>query len=602
MVTIRISPVTLRGQDLSLHPPVDYSGQTTPAADAPASPANGSRLPFQSSIYPRSGAQQPSSASGEFSPGRLGDVLTPASSNAAYGDSRSTRYTQPGVNQQWSSQGTGSAGIRDVPNPFFRSSPQEGAAAGMRPATSEWPELDRDMLRALDELDDEPESGTVAEEIPAGQKRTFETSGKVETIRQHYDDGTVQVERQVTQDRDGNYFSHGTWKLFSPQKQTLADGTFQFGMMEGPWRRWHPASKEGVFSMQPFEKYDGPFLSTVNFNAGRMDGIWQIHDSRQNKIMEIPYELGRRQGTATWWWPNGQKMREIRFDRNLIDGYWMEWDERGEVARRDEYIRGRKLIRETEEYRPGQRRSMAWFADAKLKMEGLDNWWEASPAAYVSLGEKVQHGPVALWYENGQPLMQGQYIANQQHGEFTWWHANGQKKLAGQFDRGKKTGLWTWWHESGMKSNEGSYVGDQPQGMWLWWDTDGKVTQRRVLGTGHDSASGPQPPVDSTESNHGNLPPIQPGSGVPDDDGIDDGMEDITPSILNPNSGPPKIDDATIPPITPGGDGSPETINIAPDPVIPLVDPAPEKDPASSPKGTEQTELTFPSLKNDGFP
>jgi|GEM_PF-1835143 len=475
----------------------------------------------QSNRYPKQQHQNlvPVDPKGQSGPGQLGNFLVPSGNGPDYGLRAGSQFGGDGLQDPgWTNAPQASSGN----NPFFQS-PGLTVPGGAALPQSDWPEINRQMIDSLGVLDSDDTEKMLEQLRGPIQKRTFETSGRVETIRQRYEDGKVQVERQVTQDREGNYFSHGSWKLFSPDGQTLADGGFQFGMMEGPWERWHAASKDGVFAMQPFEQYQGPFLSTVNFNDGRMDGIWQIFDASRNKIMEIPYELGLRQGMATWWWPNGQKMREIRFDRNRIDGYWVEWNLAGQVQRRDEYIRGRKMVRETLEYAPGKPRYMAWFADAKLVFDELDKWWEAQPAAYVSSGKKTQHGPVALWYENGQPQMEGQFAAGERHGKFTWWHPNGQRQLAGEFDHGKKTGLWTWWHESGMKATEGNHLDDAPTGEWRWWNNEGLVTQRKDLSA--DPANDPVPLVKPSDST-GELPPGK--------------MEDIGDSILNPVKGNPE--------------------------------------------------------------
>ncbi len=521
----------------------------------PAGVLDGGGLEVRSNLLqnPTQDTLSPLNRDPAIQPGRLGNFVTPWPQSPGYGWNKQQR--QDGSPQAgWS----GTTEDLGAGNPFF-----SGASSGQQDEdgkASPWPAFDRDafgLAESLDELDKEasrPNGEPEEIESPETEspRRTFETSGRVDVIRQRYPDGKVQIERQVTQDREGNYYSHGTWKLFSPQATTLADGTFQFGLMEGPWRRWHSASREGVFAMQPFDQFTGPFLSTVNFTGGKLDGLWQIHDSSQRKIMELAYELGRRQGTATWWWPSGTKMREIRFDRNLIDGYWIEWDAQGKVTRRDEFIRGRQLIRETEEFRPGQPQYLAWFVAAKLSFDGEDNWWDARPAAYQSAGERIQHGPVALWYENGQPMMQGQFRAGVRHGTFTWWHANGQKKLSGQFDRGKKTGTWTWWHESGMKSTEGNYGADEPEGLWIWWDTEGQVTQRKMLG----SATGDQPELtEPGEPTRGDLPAS--GGDLPEatenppeleEIPIDDGTNPI-PEVVPSDSSPPSSPDAETPPL-----------------------------------------------------
>jgi antitoxin component YwqK of YwqJK toxin-antitoxin module len=327
----------------------------------------------------------------------------------------------------------------------------------------------RDLDQPLERGDRSQKSG----------KRTIETSGRVEVVKQHYPDGKIQIEREVTQDLEGNYFNHGYWRLYGPAGQTLADGVFQHGLMEGPWSRWHPAQPEGLFRLRPFNLFRGPFLSTVTFIEGKLDGVWTITDSSQRKVMEVAYREGKRHGLSAWYYPDSSRMREQYFNDGVLDGFLTEWDERGKETRRDEYVKGRRIVTETANYRPQQKKSEVTYLDPLLELEGSDDWWEATPAAFKSIGKKVQNGACTTWYENGQPQMQGQYQDGKRVGQWTWWHSNGMKQLAGRFDVDRKTGQWTWWHANGLKSIEGNYQSDRPAGIWNWWDEKGKRTDTR---------------------------------------------------------------------------------------------------------------------------
>ncbi|MFN5706829.1 MAG: toxin-antitoxin system YwqK family antitoxin [Planctomycetota bacterium] len=326
------------------------------------------------------------------------------------------------------------------------------------------------------ELGSQQESG---EEKRAASKRTIETSGRVEVVKQHYPDGKVQIEREVTQDLEGNYFNHGYWRLFGPSGQTLADGVFQYGLMEGPWSRWHPAQPEGLFKLRPFNLFRGPFLSTATFVGGKLDGVWQITDSSQRKIMEVAYRNGKRHGLSAWYYPDSSRMREQYFNDGILDGTLTEWDERGRETRRDEYVKGRRVVTETANYRPQQKKSEITYLDPLTELAGPDDWWEATPAAFKSIGRKVEHGSCGTWFENGQPQMQGQYDNGKRFGNWTWWHANGMKQLSGRFEADKKVGQWIWWHANGQKAIEGNYQADQAAGVWNWWDEKGRKTDSR---------------------------------------------------------------------------------------------------------------------------
>ena len=299
-----------------------------------------------------------------------------------------------------------------------------------------------------------------------------------ETIRQRYPNGKLHVLRQVAQDAAGNYYNDGAWRAYSRDGEVLAEGQFERNQMVGQWRRYHNARSGGLFSTAPFNKYDGRFLSVAQFSDGKLNGMWTIYDQNNQKVFEVRYADGKRDGVATWWFPTATKMREATFDDGLLNGKVLEWDDQGKLTRRDEFIRGQRVIRQVSRYRPNRPSEEQFFLDGQLVLKGEDRWWEAKPAAFSSSGQRTQHGPIRRWYENGQPKMQGQYLKDQRVGTFTWWHLNGGRKLEAVYKQGQKSGMWTWWHENGMKSIQGEYDGNEAVGVWTWWDENGKVARQ----------------------------------------------------------------------------------------------------------------------------
>ena len=329
---------------------------------------------------------------------------------------------------------------------------------------------DDSRVPILESLDDG--SSLIAEpDFPTDQ------SGR-ETIRQRYPDGKPHVLRQVAQDAAGNYFNDGAWRVYSRGGDVIAEGQFEKNKMVGQWRRYHSPGSGGLFSTAPFNKYEGRFLSVAQFRNGKLDGAWTIYDQNNQKVFEVGYSKGKRDGGATWWYPTATKMREATFNKGLLDGKVLEWDEQGKLTRRDEFIRGQRVVRVVSRYRPNRPSEEQYYLDSKMVLEGEDVWWEAKPAAFSTVGQKIQQGPIRRWFENGQPKMQGQYDKDQRVGRFTWWHTNGGRKLEATYEKGKKVGMWTWWHENGMKSIQGEYENNQAIGVWTWWDEEGTVSRQ----------------------------------------------------------------------------------------------------------------------------
>ncbi len=357
-----------------------------------------------------------------------------------------------------------------------------------------------------------------------------------EIVRQRYPDGQIQVEREMIQDDQGNYQNHGWWRLYNRAGQVIADGIFEYGLMEGPWKRLHSANEGGIFAGAPFNQFQDPFLSTATFEKGKLNGVWQIYDRSQRKIMEITYVQGKRHGPATWWYPNGTRMREMTFHHGLIDGKLIEWDANQNVVREEEFIEGRKVSIATTQFPSGKKKTQLQSLEAKLVLKDADDWWAAKPARYETEGTPYRSGPFAAWFENGQLEMQGQFFDDLREGQFVWWHSNGQKRVAGQYKKDKKDGVWIWWHANGMKAAEGRYAEDRKVGQWLEWDENGKIINREEF-TADDRL--PDPKELPTE-----LPGPVTNQEVPSPKSNSDDAKDKT-ERLDPPLGKP-IDDGEL--------------------------------------------------------
>jgi antitoxin component YwqK of YwqJK toxin-antitoxin module len=361
-------------------------------------------------------------------------------------------------------------------------------------------------------------------------------SSKRDVVVQRYPDGKPQIEREVVQDANGNFVNDGFWRVLghTGEHNVIAAGQYQMGVMHGQWSRQHTKDSSGMFATPPFDKFEGPFVSTATFNQGKLDGLWTLADAYERKILEIPYRRGVRHGTANWWFPSMNKMREATFSQGLLDGKLQEWDEQNKLTRDDEFVKGQKIIRHVTYYRPKQKESENYYLDAKLKVDGEDNWWDAVPAPIVSTGVPQQHGPAMAWYDNGLPKMKGQYGQGLRVGRFTWWHSNGNKQLEGAYEAGKKFGRWTWWHENGMKAIEGVYDDDSAVGIWRAWESDGKIESEEDLTsvpTSNEQSLDADREIqilDPAVENHESLPE---GIAQPIDD--DDREADYAPSLLD---------------------------------------------------------------------
>jgi len=319
-----------------------------------------------------------------------------------------------------------------------------------------------------------------AEEVPLGQPipDDEEPGDGLEIVRERYENGNVRVERHVVQDEQENYINHGPWRMWDPQQQLIAAGQYMHNQRDGDWSRLYHPNDASLFKTAIFDEFEPPFQSTAPFQSDQLEGTWTITDSRKLKIVEWNFTSGKRHGKSTWWYPNGQCMKELNYDDGVLNGELLEWLRDGMLVTRDRYDFGRRITKRTEKFPKGQKKSEGVYRKAKLETKELDDWWNAEVLTYAAQGKDEKHGSWISWYESGQKKVEGNYEDDLPEGQFVWWHSNGQKALRSEYQQGKEHGDWTWWHENGQKSISGAYAEGTPTGRWIWWDDNGKVAKR----------------------------------------------------------------------------------------------------------------------------
>lgn len=328
------------------------------------------------------------------------------------------------------------------------------------------------------EIGDSAELDTLAEQ-PAVVEEAVPDERVTEIINERYPSGAVKVRREVTQDAGGNYILHGEWTMWDEKGNPLAQGTYRDHQRHGAWTRWYRARTEAkLFSQAPYNEFEAPFKSQVAFQAGQLHGTWLITDARGRKVSEWNFVNGQRQGLSTWYFPTGHKMEEVAYRNGLIDGRRYRWDKTAKLVLDEVYIEGRKSAPRTDFFSPNQKKSEGMYLHAQFVLDTPDDWWNAVPATYRTVGQDVRHGAWASFYENGRKQQEGRFENDQEIGDFTWWYENGQVMTKGSWLAGKRHGQWVWYHENGQKSVQGEFISGEPAGPWAYWKPDGLLYQK----------------------------------------------------------------------------------------------------------------------------
>jgi antitoxin component YwqK of YwqJK toxin-antitoxin module len=314
--------------------------------------------------------------------------------------------------------------------------------------------------------------------------------GEVELVRERYNDGAIHVERQTTLDRDGNYVNHGTWKMFAPAGDVLAEGQYHFGRRVGLWTRWHAKNDSELFNENPFKEFKAPFMSQVSFTDGVMDGEWIIVDTNDRKVSQISLKNGQRHGLAISWLPNGTIFRQATYENGLPVGELLEINKKtAKVERTATYTEGRRVISKTDYYSgKKQKKSEVIYLGPETTQQAADEFWKARLAKFASEGKNLRHGVAKAWYPNGKLESEGTYQYGKKSGTFTFWHENGQVAATGDYRDDQAEGQWVWWHENGQRSAFGRYQDGLLIGEWRWWNDGGKLTKQHIY-DGTESAS-----------------------------------------------------------------------------------------------------------------
>lgn len=299
-----------------------------------------------------------------------------------------------------------------------------------------------------------------------------------ELVKERYPNGSVKVEREVAQDRDGNFVLHGVYRQYDERGALICEGRHEQGQAVGLWKRYYAANGAALFSTPPYRDFQAPFTSTASFIDGQLEGKWIISDLKQRKISEIEFADGQRHGKASWFYPNGTLLSQATYDKGRVHGDVMKWGPDASLLGKENYTHGRKLAPKVEYYDAEHKRSEILFLHAPLVVKTFDNFHTATLAVFEQRGADEKFGPFRIWHPNGQLARAGEFRYNLPVGKAVWFYSNGQKQMEGVYVDGKQEGTWTWWHQNGLKQIQGDYSEGVAIGKWHWWKEDGKLAQR----------------------------------------------------------------------------------------------------------------------------
>ncbi|HBH07297.1 MAG TPA: hypothetical protein DDX92_11920 [Flavobacteriales bacterium] len=252
------------------------------------------------------------------------------------------------------------------------------------------------------------------------------------------------------------------------------------GLSDGPGYEY---AKDGrVISVNTYEK--GALRSTLPINrynkAKERQGLWieYYEDDPDLKIKRI----------------------EGRYKAGLKNGYFREYDKRGELLSTTKYLNG-QVIENVEELMNVEI-VREYFPDAKVKKEktylagkphgvwkeyndsgNVVNAWIYDKGILLGQGivdaNGLKQGPWIEYYREGEKRAEGEYLDGARIGAWKFFHLNGKIAQKGKYKEGGKAhGRWVWYFDNGMVLKEENYRKGLEDGDFTEYDSTGNELVR----------------------------------------------------------------------------------------------------------------------------
>ncbi len=150
-------------------------------------------------------------------------------------------------------------------------------------------------------------------------------------------------------DAKGNYqelylkdgVKDGAYKRYDSKGKLLVEMFYKGGKPEGKFKFYHP---------------NGKVSQTRSYAGGKKHGAWETFDAKGKKVGQESYENGENHGL--WWkeskgadgslikeeiaWEKGEKRHVKHYKGGQLEGDYVEFNEKGGIAVKGQYVRGKK--------------------------------------------------------------------------------------------------------------------------------------------------------------------------------------------------------------------------------------------------------------------
>ncbi len=291
-----------------------------------------------------------------------------------------------------------------------------------------------------------------------------------------------------------NYQLDSLWRFYDEEGKLTLEINYKEGKKNGYRITYNPdgITKENfVNDVKQGYTYvldtTGKLKMEIPFIDGMENGIAREFDSDGNIIQLIQYKKGyvvnrerinrydadhRPHGKWKWFYGDGTLKQEGNFNHGLKNGYFKEYDKKGNLLSVSKYVNGEKE-QQVEEL-------------TKLDVK-TDYWPNGKPKIVASYKNGVPEGvrreynkkgevEKSYIFYHGKIIAEGVFTdAGEHEGLWKEYYDDHSLKSEGKYIRDKKTGTWKYYYPNGQLQETGDYENGKPEGKWVWYYPSGKL-------------------------------------------------------------------------------------------------------------------------------
>jgi antitoxin component YwqK of YwqJK toxin-antitoxin module len=263
---------------------------------------------------------------------------------------------------------------------------------------------------------------------------------------------------------------------------------------------------------------DAKLKSEVSYLNGKKQGLSKEFDESGKTISLVYYhngyvteredinrkdKNGLKQGVWREFYPDGRIKKEENYVNDILDGFYKEYNEKGDMVLLLNYKKGNLVIDEKEAEQDvnveirnkydDQSRLISSGAFRNNIPVGIHREFgpDGSVTAariYNDAGKVVSEGIIDIegkrvgewkdYYPEGNLKATGNYVDNLRSGKWTFYFRNNKIEQTGEYIKGKENGIWTWYYENGNTWREESYFNGREDGVMVEYLENGKVITR----------------------------------------------------------------------------------------------------------------------------